>query len=661
MSPRVRLTVGRIRALRWLALGVAALFTTLLVVLWMLGRQAKVELPEAQSEPPKGAQQVGKGFDQTITRNGKPLLQIRGKRDRYDKENNLHVEEVLITAYQEDGSRYEVAADTATYNLEKKQAVLEGRVSLAGPQGFALRTRKLVLKQGGRWLDAENQVTFQWGTDPPLAGRSRELHAQLNRGEIVLSGGAGVRAMRGGEGEPFSLSANIIVFQRQLHQARADGKVLLKYGDSHLGCDRLAVHLSTEDNRLQFVRARWNVRAELHQLDDTGRPEFLVADGDSLSVLFDEAGKQPTRLDLEGDGKKSAHLRRGIERGEVFDLVAPEVEAEMAQGHLTSSRATGGVTVVNEGPGAPTRHLAARNAVAELAAGGALSRLELTGDVKVDEVGSGELAATRAVVTPDRVDAFGEPARLDTPRGQLRAPQLVYTREGALAHALGGVEATLPPGKDNPMRDTPLSEQREPVQVQAEEAFWRDSPRSFWFKGKVRAWSGDRVLQSDQLRGDADQQTLSAAGSVQTVWFMPPPKGEEGAKPASPQQVRVDAETLVYADREHRLVYDGNVRVVDGQRTLHSKTLTVDLTEKGEARRMRADGEVKLDAPAEGRSITADSADYDVQARQVVFRGSPVVLQDQKGGTLSGKQAVYSMADGKVRVTAEEEEVRGSD
>ena len=69
---------------------------------------------------------------------------------------------------------------------------------------------------------------------------------------------------------------------------------------------------------------------------------------------------------------------------------------------------------------------------------------------------------------------------------------------------------------------------------------------------------------------------------------------------------------------------------------------------------MLATGSVSLQAPAEGRSITAERADYDVDAQQVLFRGAPVVLKDLKGGTLSGRQAVYSMATGKVKVSAEE-------
>ena len=220
-----------------------------------------------------------------------------------------------------------MAADLASYNLQQKQAVLQGHVSLAGPQGFALRTKKLTLKQGGRWLHSDSQVNFQWGLDPPLAGRAQELAAQINRGEFVLSGGVGIRSMRAEEGEAFGLSADVIVFQRTLHQLRADGKVLLKHAGSNLRADRLAVHLAPEENRLQFVRARWKVRGEFHDQDAAGRAGFLVAEGDSLAVLFDQAGKLPTHIELEGDGKQRSHLRRGVAGGSTLDLLAARTRA----------------------------------------------------------------------------------------------------------------------------------------------------------------------------------------------------------------------------------------------------------------------------------------------------------------------------------------------
>jgi lipopolysaccharide transport protein LptA/LPS export ABC transporter protein LptC len=648
------LTVGRIRVLRWLLLAVALALVAGLASLYYAGRAAQPGLvaDDGPGVTDESVQQLGRGFDHTVSHEGRQLLRIRGNRDRRDRDGNLQVEEVLITAFQQDGTRYEVAADVATYNLEKREAVLEGNVSLAGPDGFTLRSGALTLREGGQWVESLTPVTFQYGTKNPLTGKAKGLQAFIDRGNFMLSDDVQMSAAQV-EGEPpFNLSAQRVVFQRSLHLLRAEGGVILKWGRSHLRSQRIAAHLAPEDNRLQFVRARWHVKAVLHDEDEAGRDRHLLAEGSSLALLMDDRGRAPVKLELERGGGEQAHLRRGVPAAsEFFDLLAFHVEAQLVDGRVSTTNATGDVTLVIQQAGAPRRQLSAGRASGVFTAAGELAHLEVHEDVRLAE-GPRKLTGDRAVVTPQRTEVYGTPVVLLSERGELRAPQITYTAEASLAHASGGIEATMAPGDDNPLRQTPMATGEGPIRVEAAEAFWRDQPRSFLFRGKVRAWSGERVLRAEQLRGEPDAQLLTAAGGVETVWFMPAP-----AQGGSPQQVRVNAGMLSYSDRDDLLIYEEGVRVVDGQRTLSSNRLQVELDEKGEAQRMIATGEVRLDAPSEGRTITAQRAEYDLAGERVVFHGSPVTLQDRKGGTLNGAQAVYSTADGKVRVTASEEPI----
>jgi lipopolysaccharide transport protein LptA/LPS export ABC transporter protein LptC len=658
MAPRkAKLTVGRIRALRWALLALSVVLVGGLAALYYVGREAKPEadVHDGPSVTDEAVQQLGRGFDHTVTHEGKPLLRIRGNRDRRDKEGNLHVEEVLITAFQQDGSRYEVAADVATYSLEKREAVLTGNVSLAGPEGFALRSAELTLREGGGWLESDTPVSFQYGAKTPLTGRAKTLRAFVERGHFMLGDGVSMTAERSDGEPPFTLTATRVVFQRAMHLLRAEGDVTLKWGRSHLRCDRVAAHLAPTDNRLQFVRARWQVRSVLHDQDEEGRDRHLLAEGATLALLMDHVGRSPSRLELERGQGAPAHLRRAVPSGdEAFDLVANRIEADLVDGRVSTASATGAVTLAIKQPSSPERRLTARSAAAVFTAAGEVARLQAQGGVTLAE-GRQQITGERTVITPESTEAHGSPVVLVSDRGEVRAPQLTYTTETKLVHATGGVEATMTQREGNPMRQTPLAEGDGPIRVESAEAFWREEPQSFLFRGKVRAWSGDRVIRAEQLRGEPEQQQLTAAGAVETVWFMPPPEQPAAGAPAGPRQVRVTAGTLAFDDRAGKLVYEDAVRVVDGDRTLQAAKLEVDLDDAGEAERMVATGDVRLEAPAEGRTITARRAEYDLGGQRVVFHGDPVTLKDAKGGTLSGAQAVYSTADGKVRVTAEEE------
>ena len=654
MPPRGGLTVERVRRLRRGLLVFAALVAAAIAALYYLGRAARPEAdggPTGEAGGTSGARSVGRGFDHTVTHEGKPLLRIRGKRDRRDDQGNLHVEEVLIGAFQPDGTRYEIAADVATYNLEKREGRLTGNVSLTGPDGFTLRTEGLVLKNAGRHLESEKPVRFRYGTKNPLAGRARHLNALLERGHFVLRGAVEVRAEVPEEEQPFQLNTERVVFSRGMHQLRAEGKVVARWGKSRLRADRLAAHLAPENRRLQFLRARWNAHAVFFDQDPSGRERHLIVEGDNVTALFDDQGRMPTRLEVEGGRGRKAHLRRAVgAASETFDVVASRLEATLLEGRLTGARATGGVTVdVTEPP--VRRRVVAGSLNAELAPDGTLSRTEAQGKVVMTE-GAQRITADRVVATPATTEAFGAPVVLVNERGELRAPRLLYTADSGVVHAMGGVEATMSQREGGPLARTPLVEGDEPIRVQAAEGFWNERPRrSFVFRGKARAWSGDRVLRAEQIRGDVEQNRLAASGSVETVWFVPPEEGEAGP----PQRVRVQADEMTYDEPGRALEFSGSVRVVDGQRNLRAKRLEVQLDEEGEARRMIASGEVLLEAPAEGRKITAERPAHDLRADQVVFQGSPVVLEDAKGGTLRGAQAVYSTSTGKVRVTGTNE------
>ena len=59
MAKRGILTVARIKAARWIALGVAALLAAVIALLWFLGRGGPPQLTTSETENPRGAQQVG--------------------------------------------------------------------------------------------------------------------------------------------------------------------------------------------------------------------------------------------------------------------------------------------------------------------------------------------------------------------------------------------------------------------------------------------------------------------------------------------------------------------------------------------------------------------------------------------------------------------------
>ena len=214
--------------------------------------------------------------------------------------------------------------------------------------------------------------------------------------------------------------------------------------------------------------------------------------------------------------------------------------------------------------------------------------------------------------------------------------------------------------EETALAGSPLAQGEGPVNVVSQEAFWRQQPSSFVFRGDVRAWRGDNVLLAPEMRGDKAADQLTATGGVKTIWY---PSEDQAAqatgKPAAvgnaaapPQRnpVQVVASEMTYQQKTGVLLYTGNVRVDQQGKTLSCQKMQVDLDEKRQAKSMVCTGDARINDPQVGRTVTGQRAVYHVAAKQVEVFGDPVTMKDKDGNQIRGKRAVYAMDTGKVEV-----------
>src|SRR5258708_7060211 len=149
--------------------------------------------------------------------------------------------------------------------------------------------------------------------------------------------------------------------------------------------------------------------------------------------------------------------------------------------------------------------------------------------VLVEQVtyGDGEVDATgdRAAMDMDagRGEFFGNPVNVVSPRGEMRAPHVIYTTADQLVHAVEGGHAVIRQAGDANLAGTVLGEGQGPVMVQSAEAYWQRPQSSFIFRGDVRAWRGDNLLLAPELHGERlpDGLRRAALGGADTSWIPP--------------------------------------------------------------------------------------------------------------------------------------------
>ncbi len=639
-----------IRRLRAAVLAALVLSVAGLVGLYYFGRAGKTTVPVAEepTDPEvkgKETKAVGKGFDYMVTHGDLPAFRIRGEKVRSDQDDNVELEQVSLGLFRDNQQTYEVFGESATYNRESRAASITGLVRVTGPNGMELHAQRLELSPGGQTLKSTGPVSFRMADT--YQGDSSELEADLATDTLSLRGGVALSTDPSAPTQ-MSLESQRLEFDRPNGVARIEGGVTLKRGLDVLSAVRFIVQLESDGKTPKQIDARGDITGEIHGIaPDSAAVTATVSriSGDRLKLTFVPESRDPSGIELEGPPGGTARLE-SFDEGSIDTarrLVAPLFTGQFANGLLSSAQAMNGVVVEEPDGHGSLRRATARRADAAFQ-DGKLSNVTLEGDVVLVEPrvrANGDRAYYD--MAAKRAELFGKDARATSERGDLQAPHIVYNQATGILKADGGVKGLVRQERGSGMAGTPLARGEGPIRVESAEATWQDSPRTFFFRGNVRAWRGSNLLAAEQLQGDEDAGVLTAGGNVKTVW-VPEPKTGADAKSTAP--IEVNANTLVYHREQHVATYSGDVRVRQESRTLTCDEARIELDADNRAKVMNCTGNVKMDDPAENRRATAATAKYDVDAKNLTMEGNPVELTDPIRGKASGRRLIYDVSKG---------------
>lgn len=652
--PRTRTAAPASRLRRVLLALIVVLVAGLGGLLWFgrAGRPQPIRQVESgEISLPKGEiTLVGEGFEFTHTEGARPVFRIRGESVRADRSGTVYLDDVALTLYDEQGVGYEVSSQRASFNRNSRAARLAGDVVIQGPDETRLETRGVRLERQGDLIESAGPVRFVYGD---FQGRANRMRLRRDDDVYSLTGGVVIESREGIE--PGSrLTAKQVLFERGRHQVRAMGDVVLTRGADRVGAQLLNVFLDENDSQPVFLRARWEVDGRLS--DSAGKP--LSFRGRSLSLLRDPEGA-PKVIEMEGAPNQPLEVVTPGPRGSRQKLTAGFAIARFAGGDPASVDAFNSPRLVE------TRGSGQRSFVREISAdrlegsfrGGELAAVTGEGSYRYrdDEITArGDRA--RYDVAADTGEMTGSPVDLQSARGELHAPQVIYDRNVGLVNARGGVRATMRDASEVGLAGSPLGEGEGPVRVEAAEAWWRNDPRSVLFRGDVRAWRDESLLLAASVRADRSgtRDRLTAEGSVRTVWVQTPDGGGGGGGggAAAPMPVEVTSRTLLYDQGADELVYEGDVRAEQGARTLTCPRLLVELVAGGgKAERMNCSGgATELVDGESGNTARGTVAVYDLGSRTVTMRGDPVTFSRSDGSQIQGALVVYDLATGTARV-----------
>jgi lipopolysaccharide export system protein LptA len=378
-------------------------------------------------------------------------------------------------------------------------------------------------------------------------------------------------------------------------------------------------------------------------------------------VVFDPVTEDPVQVDLLGSGGTRAMLAADDGMGLTRRLQAEHLVGDFEAGNLKGVHAHRRVELDEYLSSAPLwimRRACAARAVASFQGSNRLSEVHLVGDVDLHE---GDLLARGDQVDADEgtgmVTMVGDPVWVFKDRAELNTPKIVYDRGTGELTAGEGVAAVLRETGAITLGDG--EKEDEPIRVQAREAVWTDNPSVGIFRGQVRAWQGENFMLAEEMRGEAENSSLTATGKVKTVWRQSRDDKSDESVPqlSADEPLEVTAAKFVYDRTARRVTYSGGARAVQGKRTLRCTEIKLLLGESSGFEELRCEGSTRIEDAESGNTVTGERAIYLPDVERVRVFGNPVIMRDGKGGVLQGKVLIYDFkaATARLQSSAEEE------
>jgi lipopolysaccharide transport protein LptA len=323
------------------------------------------------------------------------------------------------------------------------------------------------------------------------------------------------------------------------------------------------------------------------------------------------------------------------------------------QGKATQLVATGNVQTERSAPGKPVQTASAKNGVAQLAAGGGWSQMELQGDVKLSE-GPRRAQAERAVfIRTEQSAVLTGNAMVRDAANETQAEKITFLQTTGDIRADGNVRSSeLSP------RHASAQRAAAPVNISADAMQANSKTGRALYAGHAKLWQGDAVMEGESIELLRDTRIMNAAGNVRAVF--PQAVASPGSK--GPTLWRVSARKLSYKSNEGQAHLEQNVMVQSADQKIRGSALELYFTSNGKTpanqqlgsqqiSRAVMTGGVVVEQGA--RRGAAERGEYTASDGKFVLSGGTPTLYDAANGTTTGRQLTFFLADDTIIVDSE--------
>jgi len=577
-----------------------------------------------------------KGFGYTETLDGRTIFILNSLRTLSLASGWQEIEGVRLQFFREGEPGPILTAERASFNIETKDARLEGGIHVEFPNGAFLNTEAGGFQSKRQAFVSDAPVLY---VDGATIGQAERASYSFDDNWVKLEGNAALRSDDGA-----MLVAPEMVYRRD------DRRVVFSEG----------LELTQAMTRLTAPRAL------VWLASDGGPPEkFELTGGVDMTTTVETTGALVTmwservvsRRDVQGQWQLKAQTTgpwveiRFTGGPDYFErtLRTLDLSAVFGEQGIISMRADDGVCI-DEIPMEGPRRMASAESARAWFDDGQLTDVELNGHVEIqtaDFVGRGIRA--RLVQSTGLVMLQGDPTgrsrvALDSDQGQMSCDQAtLYDREGRI-EARGQVHGEL---RNARLLGSGLqTADNETFRFAGEVLQVEDDGDRFSLRENARIWQGRRLLMADDVQYRNRAQSVEARGHVRVSF----PADEKDSTGSADDELVVDARSLNYDALEGLAVFRGSVHYADPKHSLSANRLSITFAEDDSISDVEAEGAVEIRDLGMGRTLTGKHALREVKSQVITVTGSPAQLTDERGNVASGDSLTWNQADGTVSI-----------
>jgi lipopolysaccharide export system protein LptA len=706
---------------------------------------------------------TAQGFQISKSDGKRTLFTVQASNVKEFKLNgNAELHNVSIILYGRDSSRFDqIYGDDFAYNQKTGDVTANGEVQIdlvANPAGLGspdqaapkelknpihLKTRDLVFNKdsGNAWTD--QRVEFRapqasgWAVGVKYSGKNKAL-TLVSQVHIEVSGGE-TTVLEARHGVITDDPRQIVLDGPQL--TRPSGTVRADEATCYLGPENhvervLAMGAVTADSRPENAIANKGKSAEIHGRAD--QAEFLLPGGEdhlrtatlSGNVYFEQVGAQAVQgeagrviFDFAGEnqlqkvhaidgarlsqrvGKTSEDMNKSTSPQD-FDLTAPVIDFEIADGHVLTQGVTSGaaritltqpqdstaakdgqqtvvtagkfvanfkpsdgknrlaliygspeVRIVNTQQGQPDRVSTSDSVEANFYPQGGLESITQKGNLAYSDNQPAEKRtqawANSGRYTPaDHILVLTGSPRVENGGMTTTANSIRINRATGDALAEGDVKSTYNDLKEQP--EGGLLAASSPIHVTASSMTAHKSPAVAIYTGNVRLWQDANVVEAPTIQFDRDRRSMVAEGvntsPVKTVLVQAERpstnaahKQQHVATGSGLSPITITSKRLSYLDSERKIHYEGGVVAKGADFAASSRTADAYLLPRSESAKPPQAGTGRLDRMVAQGDVVIQEPNRRAEGQTLTYTAA-----EDKFVLTGGPPSIFDAEQGKI-------------